>query len=131
MASRFLKIAPRLPVADLRKSCDFYTKALGFTVGSSWPKDAPWFALLVRDDVLVQLVAADAGQTGQAGSATISIDVDGAQVLSEELKQQVAIEWGPEVYWYGRREFAVRDPSGNLLIFSEPTDDLPTCVDES
>jgi catechol 2,3-dioxygenase-like lactoylglutathione lyase family enzyme len=129
--SRFLKIAPRLPVADLKRSCDFYTKALGFSLGASWPKENPWFALLARDDVIVQLVAAEAGQTGPAGSATISIDVDRAQQLAEELKQQVGIEWGPEVYWYGRREFAVRDPSGNLLIFSEATDDPPTCLDES
>ena len=40
------------------------------------------------------------------------------------------IEWGPEVYWYGRREFAIRDPSGYLIIFSEATTDPPTCRDE-
>lgn len=35
--------------------------------------------------------------------------------------------WGPEVYHYGRREFSIRDPNGYELIFSEPTDDPPTC----
>lgn len=129
--SRFLKIAPRLPVTDLKKTCDFYTGALGFSLGSSWPEESPWFALLDRDDVMLQLVAADAGQTGPAGCATISIDVDCAEQLAAELKQKAAFEWGPEVYWYGRREFAIRDPSGNLLIFSEATDDPPTCEDET
>jgi catechol 2,3-dioxygenase-like lactoylglutathione lyase family enzyme len=128
--SRFLKIAPRLPAADLAKSCDFYTRVLGFALGSTWPKERPWFALLVRDDVIVQLVATEAGQTESAGCATISIDVDRAQQLADELMQHVPIEWGPEVYWYGRREFAVKDPKGNLLIFSEETDDPPTCLDE-
>jgi catechol 2,3-dioxygenase-like lactoylglutathione lyase family enzyme len=128
---RFLKIAPRLQVSDLAKACEFYTGALGFTLGSRWPDESPWFALLDRDDVIVQLVAAEAGQTGPAGSGTISIDVDRAERLAAELKQKAAIEWGPEVYWYGRREFAIRDPSGNLLIFSEATDEPPTCEDES
>jgi hypothetical protein len=39
----------------------------------------------------------------------------------------VATEWRPEVYWYGRREYAIWDPSGYLLSFSEETDDPPTC----
>ena len=127
--SRFFRIAPRLPAADLAKSCNFYTRVLGFSVGSTWPKESPYFALLARDDVIVQLVAAEPGQTESAGCATISIDVDRAQQLADELKQHVSIEWGPEVYWYGRREFAVKDPGGNLLIFSEETDDPPTCLD--
>jgi catechol 2,3-dioxygenase-like lactoylglutathione lyase family enzyme len=127
----FLKVSPRLPVADLTEACRFYANSLGFKVGLSWPEHDPWFALLERDKVLVQLVAAEAGQAGPAGSATISIDVDSADALAQEIKHQVAIEWGPEVYWYGRREFAVRDPSGNLLIFSETTDDPVTCTGES
>jgi hypothetical protein len=36
------------------------------------------------------------------------------------------IEWDPEVYSYRRREFAVRDPNGYLLIFTETTNDPPT-----
>jgi hypothetical protein len=41
----------------------------------------------------------------------------------------VPIEWGPEVYSYGRREFAVRDPDGYLVIFTEPTDEAPTTTE--
>ena len=129
--SRFTKIAPRLPVTDLATSVAFYNNVLHFAVGLSWPGEKPYFAILERDHVQVQLIKADAATTGAAGSATISIDVNRNRRCPSELKEQTAIEWGPEVYWYGRREFAVRDKSGNLLIFSEPTDDPPTCVDES
>jgi hypothetical protein len=45
------------------------------------------------------------------------------------VKDRVAIEWGPEVYDYGRREFALRDPDGYLVIFSEETDDPPTTAE--
>ena len=36
------------------------------------------------------------------------------------------MEWGPEVYSYGCREFAVRDPEGHTVIFTEATADEPT-----
>jgi catechol 2,3-dioxygenase-like lactoylglutathione lyase family enzyme len=127
--SRFLAIAPRLPVSDLSKTVVFYNGSLGFSVGSTWPANDPCFAVLVRDDVQVQLVKAEPDAPGCPGSATISIEVDDAQALCDRLAGDMAIEWGPEVYWYGRREFAIKDPSGNLLIFSEPTDDSPTCID--
>jgi hypothetical protein len=39
------------------------------------------------------------------------------------------VEWGPEVYRYARRELAVRDPNGYLVILSEETSDPPTCVE--
>jgi uncharacterized glyoxalase superfamily protein PhnB len=128
--SRFLKIAPRLPVNDLTGAIAFYTNVLGFAGGPCWSEENPTFAVLERDAVQVQLIVAEPAFSGAAGSATISIEVDAAQSLCESLRPHAAIEWGPEVYWYGRREFAVKDPSGNLLIFSEPTEDPPTCHDE-
>jgi hypothetical protein len=49
--------------------------------------------------------------------------------LHELLKARVPIEWGPEVYAYGRPEFAIRDLGGYVIIFTEPTDDPPTTSD--
>ena len=50
--------------------------------------------------------------------------------LHKSLLDRVTIEWGPEVYSYGRREFAIRDPDSYLLIFTEATEDPPTCPEE-
>ena len=36
------------------------------------------------------------------------------------MEKGIAIEWGPEVYDYGRREFAIKDNNGYLLALSEP-----------
>jgi hypothetical protein len=38
--------------------------------------------------------------------------VENVQGLYNRLQGKVAVEWGPEVYFYGRRKFAVRDPDG-------------------
>jgi hypothetical protein len=42
----------------------------------------------------------------------------------------VTIEWGPEVYFYHRREFAFHDPDGHLIVISEETDDPVTAIDD-
>ena len=60
---------------------------------------------------------------------TLYFDVSDALACSG-LKGKVTIEWGPEVYFYQRREFAFRDPDGHLIIISEETDDPVTCVEE-
>jgi catechol 2,3-dioxygenase-like lactoylglutathione lyase family enzyme len=127
---RFSKLVPRLPVAAIQPAVDFYTGVLGFQVGLLWPGDAPTFAILERDDLSVQFSVAGSDGTEAVGSATLCFDVSDVRALHASLQRVVPVEWGPEVYWYGRREFAIRDNSGYLIIFSETTADPSTCVDE-
>ena len=61
------------------------------------------------------------------GIARIWIDVEDVMALYATIAGNVAIEWGPEAYSYGRREFAIKDPNGYLLVFSERTKDPPDC----
>jgi hypothetical protein len=53
-------------------------------------------------------------------SGQLWIEVDDVTALHANVAGKVAIEWGPEVYSYGRREFAIKDPNGYLLTFSQP-----------
>jgi catechol 2,3-dioxygenase-like lactoylglutathione lyase family enzyme len=121
--SRFTRIVPRLPTTDLIQTIEFYTSILGFTVGSIWPDDGPTFAILNRDDIDLQFSVTAAPATSDT---TICIDVTDAVALHRALERKLPIEWGPEVYWYGRREFAIRDPNGYLVIFSEDSDEPVT-----
>jgi catechol 2,3-dioxygenase-like lactoylglutathione lyase family enzyme len=125
----FLKITPRLPVADLARTIAFYSDLLGFQVGALWPQDEPTFAILNRDDVNLQFCLDEQRLPGTLGHATINIEVNDGQAMHDRLAGRLKVEWGPEVYWYGRREFAIRDPDGYLIIFTEETDDPPTCDD--
>ncbi|MFQ5677217.1 MAG: hypothetical protein ACE5G1_15095 [bacterium] len=47
--------------------------------------------------------------------------------MHNSIKDKVEVLWGPEVFQYGMREFAIRDCNGYTLAFGEPTDDPPTC----
>ncbi|HMW02717.1 MAG TPA: VOC family protein [Acidobacteriota bacterium] len=124
----FFQVTPRVPVTDLRRTIDFYTQTLGFTEDVVWPEDQPTFCILTRDTVSLGFFVPDGCRSDtKPGTCDLYIEVDGAQELHAELKDKLTIEWGPEVYAYGRREFAFRDPDGYLIIVTEETDDPPTC----
>jgi catechol 2,3-dioxygenase-like lactoylglutathione lyase family enzyme len=129
--ARYLKVAPRVPVADLGRAVAFYNEVLKFKVGLLWPDEAPTFAILEHDGVCIQFQVADEFRAEAAQRVNLCFDVDDVRALHATLQGKVIVEWGPEVYWYGRREFAIRDRSGYLLIFSEETADPPTCHEEA
>jgi catechol 2,3-dioxygenase-like lactoylglutathione lyase family enzyme len=128
---RFQSVCPRLPVADLRRTIHFYTTILGFHLDVLWPEVDPTFCILRRDGVRLafDLARAPAVSNGRA-SIGFYIEADNVRTLHESVRQRVPIEWGPEVYSYGRREFAILDPDGYMVIFTEPTDDPLTCPEE-
>ena len=125
MTASFQRVVPRLPAAELKPAVEFYVNLLGFKLGLLWPESAPTFAILDRDHVSVQFCLAESPGEVVLERATLCFDVDDVRALHASLEGRIAVEWGPEVYWYGRREFAIRDPTGYLLIFSEQTDDPP------
>jgi hypothetical protein len=96
-------------------------------VGTLWPDDQPEFAILSRDGLRLQL---GISETSDVGSCTLCFDVTDATAFHASIKDKVEIEWGPEVYFYHRREFAFRDPDGHTVIVSEVTSDPVSCSEE-
>jgi catechol 2,3-dioxygenase-like lactoylglutathione lyase family enzyme len=125
----FSHVIPRLPIVSLARTLDFYTRALGFEVNVSWPENAPTFAIVRRDTTSVGFFEPSEHQPGPIGYAELYIEVTGVSALHVSLARSLPIEWGPEVYSYGRREFAVRDPDNHLIIFTEETGDPPTTAE--
>jgi catechol 2,3-dioxygenase-like lactoylglutathione lyase family enzyme len=119
-------IEARLPVADVRRSATFYADILGLRIGTLWPEDKPEFAILARDGLRLQL---GSSEESPIGSFTLCFDVSDAMAFHDSIKDRVVIEWGPEVYFYHRREFAFRDPDGHMIIVSSVTGDPVTCAE--
>jgi hypothetical protein len=101
---------------------------LGFEP-STWPDDKPTFVILYRDDISLQFYVPN--PDSPCGSGTISIDTDDARAVHSVVADKVKIGWGPEVYWYGRREFSFDDPDGYAIIISEVTSDPVECFEDS
>ena len=120
---RFLGASPRLPIRSLEGTLRFYEDILGFEAGDPWPEDDPTFVVMRRDDIVLQFSLAQPGEA--VGHVTIALNVSDARAVHAALGDRVTIEWGPAVYWYGRREFSFRDPDGYPIIISEETSDPP------
>lgn len=126
---RFESVSPRLVVKDVKATVQFYFDVLGFDDWSGWPEEAPQFAIVSRDGVSIQFQQSES-ELKTSETTTLHITVAEVRAVLNHLGNRVQIEWGPEVYSYGWREFAIRDCNGVMLIFSEETSDPPTCSNE-
>jgi catechol 2,3-dioxygenase-like lactoylglutathione lyase family enzyme len=120
-AIAFRDVTPFLKTKDLAQTIEFYVDLLGFVVDSQWPADNPTNCIL--DNGQVHLAFGTDPQNWYAApglSGQLWIDVDNVLALHASLVGKVPVEWGPEVYSYGRREFAIKDCNGYFLTFSAP-----------
>ena len=111
-------LAAVLTVADVARSIDFYVQGLGcvecFRVG-----DPPDFAAVERGALVVNLMPTDRAPAS-LGQASLHVMVTGLDALHAEMAGRgVAIEVPPTDFWYGLREFSLRDPDGNRITFAE------------
>lgn len=127
----FSQIIPRLPVKDLERTIAFYGKHFGFTTEVIWPDQRPTFAILCRDKTCLGFFETNDQESHSIGYAELYIQVTDLSTLHDSLKKQLSIEWGPEIYSYGRQEFALRDPDSYLIIFTEPSREQPTSNEPS
>ena len=122
----FAEITPRLPVRDLQRTVAFYIGCLSFAPDVVWPEINPTFAILRRDSTSLGFFEPSEHQAGPIGYAELYIHVTDSLAVYESVRGKAAVEWGPEIYSHGRREFAFRDPDGYLVIITEPTEEAPT-----
>lgn len=115
-------MVPSLLARDLNETLSFYQR-LGFAVTGHYPSaDDPVWAEIKRGEICFQFYTEPPHSTPASPicSGTIYLFPDDVRSLANELKGVVAFEWGPEVMDYGMREFAIRDPNGYLIAFTEP-----------
>ncbi len=124
-------IVPNLMVEDVNATVDFYTKLLGFTFVQSVPENGAFhWALVQTGDVQVmfqkeksikeeypQLEAHSSG-----GALTLYIRTKNVSELYSEIQNQVNLIKPLGKTFYGADEFAIQDPNGFILTFSEFTD---------
>jgi len=116
------RLVPAVLVRNMRDTLTFY-RTLGFTLRGCYPSDAaPTWAEVARDGVVLQFHVDPPHGTPSEPicSGTFYIFPESVMTLASELQGKVPFAWGPEVMGYGMREFAVRDPNGYFIAFTEP-----------
>ena len=116
-----MSIAPELPVANLRRSLEYYEVKLGFQTAMTMPDGD--YAIVERDGVAIHLF-----QTGAQSLSPVSIHIftDGLDDLHAELQRRGAsLKQNIIRKPWGNRDFRVNDNSGNEIKFTEPLVDPP------
>jgi uncharacterized glyoxalase superfamily protein PhnB len=114
--ARLFRIAPEIPVSDLRQAIQYYEQKLGFKVVAQMP--AGDYAVVERDDVAIHLFTDDAGHHSPVGIHVFTHRLDDlhAELLERGAELSQKIMRKP----WGSRDFRVKDQSGNELKFTEP-----------
>ena len=113
---KLLRVAPELPVSNLRAALEHYESALGFHTAMEMPGGG--YAIVERGDVAIHLFE-DVARSHTPSS--IHIFATGLDDLYAELDQRGARIHQPIVSQpWGCRDFRVRDNSGNEIKFTEP-----------
>ena len=123
--ARFQSINPHFVVRDVVEAAEYYRDVFGFKIlGYYW--DPPVFAMVGRDDVVIQFGRIDRGQTVAPNRARRDealdayIWVNDLDALYAELKEKGAkIVEEPKRQPWNCYEFSVEDAFGFRLVFSE------------
>jgi catechol 2,3-dioxygenase-like lactoylglutathione lyase family enzyme len=118
-----LTAEPQLFVADIATSCAFYTNKLRFAVAFTYG-EPPFYGQVFRDGARLNLrclpnPAIDPRLRDSEHLLSAAITLDDAKPLFLEF-QAAGVEFhqGLKTEPWGARTFIVRDPDGNLILFS-------------
>ncbi|MGC1465027.1 MAG: VOC family protein [Pseudolabrys sp.] len=127
-ALRITTTAAQLFVADIKTSCDFYTRTLGFSVVFVHG-EPPFYAQVKRDAGRINLKHMDRPVIDPAlrdRETLLSVDLGvNSRADLEELSREFQAK-GASFFQtlqkqpWGAMNFIVKDPDGNLLLFASP-----------
>jgi uncharacterized glyoxalase superfamily protein PhnB len=119
---------PQLFVTDLERSCEFFCRRLGFSIEFSYGKP-PYYAQVGRDAARLNLRCVERPvieSTARDREELLSVSMTVA--TAEEIKllflefQSAGVSFHQTLKKqpWGARNFVVKDPDGNLLLFAGP-----------
>src|SRR6202035_3601534 len=120
----------QLFVADIMAACEFFTRKLGFSIGFTYG-EPPYYAQVRRDGARINLRCVERPPIDEAMrerqellSATLVV-ATAHEIKALFLEFQAAgtsfVQTLQSKPW-GARDFIVRDPDGNLLLFAGPAE---------
>ncbi|MGH6642937.1 MAG: VOC family protein [Bradyrhizobium sp.] len=121
---------PQLFVADIKSSCDFFTGKLGFTVAFTYG-EPPFYAQVVRDGARLNLRCVEGAVLDPAlrdreqllaASLTVATAEEIKQLFLEFQAADVTLFQTLKHEPWGARDFILKDPDGNLLLFAGPAE---------
>ena len=115
---RFGRIAAMLPVKDIARACDFYTKVLGFT--KVFENGSPvGFMILKKDQAELHLTLQPNHQAAPFNVAHMMVDdADALHAICQQHGLRIIKRIQDKDY--GLRAFVFEDPDGNRIDVGQP-----------
>jgi len=119
---------PQLLVTDINRSCEFFREKLGFTLIFTYG-EPPYYAQVARDAARLNLrcveqTVIESTVRDQEELLSVSLTVATAGEIKllflEFQSANVAFHQTLKEQPWGARNFIVKDPDGNLLLFAGP-----------
>lgn len=119
---------PQLFVTDIKRSCEFFCEKLGFTLVFSYGKP-PYYAQVIRDAARLNLrcvertvIDSTVREREELLSASMTVaTAEEIKLLFLEFRSAgVAFQQTLKKQPWGAKNFVVKDPDGNLLLFAGP-----------
>jgi len=119
---------PQLLVTDIKTSCGFFVEKLGFSIVFSYG-EPPYYAQVGRDGARLNLRCVETPLIGAtvrdheellAASLTVATADEIKLLFLEFQSAGVAFHQTLKKQPWGSRNFVVKDPDGNLLLFAGP-----------
>ncbi len=124
-----LGLAPMLMAMDMARTIEFYTSVLGFKLDGQWPADKPCWCSLSRGAVRLMFQTPEVYAEPQPElTGRLYVYTDNVMAIYHAIRERVDVFEGPEVYFYGMKEIAIRDCNGYVLVFGQDTNEAPTCA---
>src|ERR1700694_3554401 len=118
--AKLSRIAPEIPVSNLRGSIAYYEQKLGFRLVMEMPGGD--YAIVERDDIAIHLFQDDTRSHSPVGVHIFTHQLDELHAELEQrgarLAQEIVRKFG------GNRDFRVTDDSGNEIKFTEPLPEM-------
>lgn len=121
---------PQLFVGDIKASLDFFTGKLGFAIGFAYG-EPPFYAQVTRDGARLNLRCVDRPAIDPelrdreellSAALTVGTADEVKQLFLEFQSAGVAFFQTLKTQPWGARNFIVKDPDGNLLLFAGPAE---------
>ena len=124
-------VAPEVFVTDLKRSCDFFTRTLGFSIVFLYG-EPPFYGRVKRDRAEINLKHVDSAVIDPALRDRESLlSADMTVETKDEIERRLFLEFqaaGATFHQmltrmpWGALNFIVKDPDGNLLLFAGPAE---------
>ena len=124
---KLTSLTPNLMVKNVDETITFYRDTLGFTVTMKMPEQGPATWAYINHGTVALMFQEEQSITQEypqlAGSIcagfTLYLETDNVDAVYDHLKDKVTVVKEPHITFYGKKELAIQDNNGIILVFAQ------------